>query len=234
MASASTKASASPDSQACSRRSSSASSCRRSASVRGARRRARPRSTPARRAARRRAAGRRPAKRALHHAGQLAGRHHVGARALPDVQQTVVREGADRLADGVAGHAQLLDQLGLGGDAGAHRPGARGDLGAQPGDDLVGEGWRGGARGPRFIPSFYDGSMRRRRHSLHPCDPPHRPRAHPSAQAAPLHAPAVAAAPPLDAPRSSSPALVLAALNLRPAITSLGAAARRRSATASA
>ena len=39
-----------------------------------------------------------------------------------------MRERPDRLADGVAGHAELLDQLGLGGDAGADRPLARGDL----------------------------------------------------------------------------------------------------------
>ena len=65
---------------------------------------------------------------AVHHAGQLTGRHDVGARALADVQQPVVRERADGLADGVAGHPELLDQLRLGRDAGADRPLARGDL----------------------------------------------------------------------------------------------------------
>ena len=129
VASASTKASASPDSQASSRRSSSASSCRRSCAVR--RRGGQPGGLASRARAARRRAGVGVGEPAVHHPGQLAGRDDVGARALPDVEQTVVRERPDGLADGVAGHPELLDQLRLGRDAGAHRPLARGDLGAQ-------------------------------------------------------------------------------------------------------
>jgi hypothetical protein len=78
---------------------------------------------------------------ALHHAGQFAGRDHPGARALADVQQAVVGQRPDGLAHGVAGHAELGDQLRFRGDARTDRPRARGDLLTQPGDHLVGESY---------------------------------------------------------------------------------------------
>ena len=57
-----------------------------------------------------------------HHRGQLVGGHHVRAGALPALQHPGVHQRADRLADGVAAHAERGDQLRLGGDAPADRP----------------------------------------------------------------------------------------------------------------
>src|SRR5207248_2140656 len=54
--------------------------------------------------------------------GHFAGGAHVGAVALPDLEDPGVRERAHGLADGVAPDAELLDELGLGGDAFADRP----------------------------------------------------------------------------------------------------------------
>ena len=59
-----------------------------------------------------------------HDAGEFAGGQDIGARPLADVEQPVVGEGPYGLAKGVARDTQLLDQLGLGGDARAHRPAA--------------------------------------------------------------------------------------------------------------
>ncbi len=89
-----------------------------------------------------------PGEAPVHDTGQLAGRDDVRARALPDVEEAVVRQGPHRLAHGVAGDAHELHQLRLGGDARADRPLTGGDLVAQLGDHLIDEGGAPG-RGQR-------------------------------------------------------------------------------------
>ncbi|AMD54740.1 hypothetical protein ATO49_12665 [Mycolicibacterium fortuitum subsp. fortuitum DSM 46621 = ATCC 6841 = JCM 6387] len=54
----------------------------------------------------------------------LAGGPHVGAVALPDLEDAVVRQRPDGLADGVAADAECLDQFRLGGGCGC-RPATR-------------------------------------------------------------------------------------------------------------
>ena len=237
----------------------------------GAARRAGRPPPPGRCAARRRGRARRR-EPAVHHPGQFTGRHHVGARALPDVQQPVVRQRPYRLADGVAGHPELLDELRLGRDPGSHRPFAGRDLGAQLRDHLVGQrgpagrgqrhgcapgvgadGRRRGARRTLPVPGADRDSRGYRhrldKHSSH--DSMMAPMADddlatlgPAAgpRTTPAPRPADGAGPPQPGPAEAAPeahpatgpagrwlpriviaGLVLAALNLRPAITSLGA-----------
>src|SRR4051794_5883429 len=87
-------------------------------------------------------------------AGHLAGGAHVSAVALADFEQARVRERAHGFADGVASDAELLAELGFGGDAFAEGPLALRDRRAQLLDDLVDQaGPAGGGQRHRIIPS---------------------------------------------------------------------------------
>src|SRR5690606_9305738 len=63
-----------------------------------------------------------------HGVAQLGVRDHVGARALPAFEHPGVHQGLHGFTDRVASHADEYGQLGFRWDAGAHRPGTRGDL----------------------------------------------------------------------------------------------------------